>query len=124
MKKISIFAVALGVMTLASCSSIRHTATTIPVQTQIISPSSADLSVSEKKISYTFSPTKPYRRCGEKAVIESAVAEALKANENADVLVGCQYEIKKVRNFFGVTNIKYVTVTGYPAVYTNIKPAK
>ena len=64
------------------------------------------------------------RRCGQKAVIATAVAEALKANGNADVLVGFQYEIKKTRNFFGRNNIKYVTVEGYPATYVNVTPLK
>lgn len=115
---------AVGMLTLASCSSISHTSTTIPVQTEIKSKSNADLSVSQKKITYTFKPSKAVRRCGQKAVISTAVAEALKANGNADVLVAFEYEIKKTRNFFGKTNIKYVTVTGYPATYTNIKPVK
>ncbi len=104
-----------------SCSSIKHTATTIPVETSVVSNSTADLKVQSTKISYTYKPTKAVRRTGEKGVISTAVSEALKANGNADVLVGFQYEIKKTRNFFGRTNIKYVTVEGYPATYTNIK---
>lgn len=107
-----------------SCSSVRHTSTTVPVQTEVTSVSTADLKVSQQKISYTLKPSKAVRRCGTKAVISTAVAEALKANGNADVLVGMQYEIKKTKNFFGVNNIKYVTVTGYPATYVNVTPVK
>ena len=112
---------ALGV---CSCSSLKETATTIPVETSVVSASTADLAVSPTKISYTLRPSKAVRKTGEKAVIQTTVAEALKANGNADVLVGMQYEIKKTRNFFGVNNIKYVTVTGYPATYTNVTPVK
>ncbi|MDE5685469.1 MAG: hypothetical protein K2I26_02810 [Paramuribaculum sp.] len=124
MKKLLICAVAAASLSLASCSSIRHTSTTVPVETEIRSHSTADLKVSQKKISYTYKPSKAVRRCGQKAVIATAVAEALKANGNADVLVGFQYEIKKTRNFFGRNNIKYVTVEGYPATYVNITPLK
>jgi len=109
---------------LASCSSVRHTSTTVAVDTSVSSANTADLIVSPTKISYTVKPTKAMRRCGEKAVIQTAVAEALKANGNADVLIGFQYEIKKTKNFFGKTSIKYVTVEGYPATYTNIRAAK
>lgn len=109
---------------LGSCSSVRHTATEIPVNAQVVSTSTADLKVSQKKISFMFKPSKAVRRCGEKAVIQTAVAEALKANGDADVLVAFQYEIKKSRNFFGHKSIKYVLVEGYPATYTNIAPAK
>lgn len=110
--------VAIG---LSSCSSVRHTSTTVDVNTSVVSHAHADLQVSPKKISYTFKPSKAVRRTGERGVIETAVAQALKENKNADVLVGFEYEIKKTRNFFGITNIKYVIVEGYPAKYVNIR---
>lgn len=123
MKKIILsMAAVAAIVGMSSCSSIRHTSTTVPVETSVTSASSADLIVSEKKISYTFRPSAAYRRTGEKAVIKTAVAEALKANGEADVLVGFQYEIKKKTNLFGRTKIKYVTVEGYPASYKNITP--
>ena len=125
MKKYLILTVAgIATLGLASCSSIRHTASTQPVDTEVVSRNTADLDVASQKISYTFRPSKAVRRCGEKAVIKTAVAEALKANGNADVMVGFQYEIKKTKNFFGKTNIKYVTVEGYPATYKNFKTVK
>lgn len=123
MKKIIYSVAVISVLGLASCSSIRHTSTTIPVETSITSVSKADLNVWKNKISYTYRPSKAVRRCGEKNVINIAVSEALKANGNADVLVGAQYEVKKTRNIFGCTSIKYVTVTGYPAVYVNVRDA-
>lgn len=124
LKKLFLGAFVALTLCTTSCSSIKHTATAIPVETSVVSNASADLSVKPEKISFTFKPSKAVRRTGEKGVIETAVAEALKANGNADVLVGFQYEIKKSRNFFGKKSIKYVIVEGYPATYTNIKPVK
>lgn len=124
MKKLFLCAAIVLALCATSCSSIKHTATTIPVETIVTSNATADLAVKPAKISFTYKPTAAVRRTGEKGVINTAVAEALKANGNADVLVGFQYEIKKTRNFFGRNRIKYVTVEGYPATYTNIKPAK
>ncbi len=124
-KHVYVLIVALfATLGLASCSSVKHTSTTVDVDTSVSSKNTADLVVAPQKISYTLKPSKAVRRCGEKAVIKTAVAEALKANGNADVLVGFQYEIKKTKNFFGKTNIKYVTVEGYPATYTNIQPVR
>lgn len=124
MKKLAICAAFALALSLGSCSSVRHTATEIPVYTQVVSTSTADLDVNPKKISFLYKPSKAVRRCGEKAVIETAVSEALKANGGADVLVAFQYEIKKTRNFFGRNSIKYVVVEGYPSTYTNIVPVK
>ncbi len=107
-----------------SCSTITHTSTAIPVNTEVRSIANADLQVQQKKISFTYKPNKAIRRGGDKNCIKTAVAEALKANGNADVLVGMQYEIKKTRNFFGKSSVKYVTVEGYPAKYVNIQPIK
>lgn len=124
MKNLILLVAAVVSLCLASCGSVRHTSTTVPVDTEIASVSKADLKVSQQKISYTFKPSKAVRRCGEKNVIRTAVAEALKANGNADVMVAFQYEIKKTRNLFGRSKIKYVIVEGYPATYVNIVPGK
>lgn len=122
MKKVVFLVAAIMALGLSSCSSILHTSTTVPVETTVSSLSKADLQVSQKKIRFEYKPSKAVRRCGEKKVIETAVAEALKANGNADVLVAFQYEIKKKSNLFGRKTIKYVIVEGYPATYTNITP--
>lgn len=123
--KAKIFAGALliSALTVSSCSSVKLTSTTAPVVTEVSSVANADLIVSQTKISYTYYPTSQVKRGGKKNVMATAVAEALRANGNADVLVACQYEIKESRNFFGHKSIKYVKVTGYPATYRNIKPA-
>ena len=105
-----------------SCSTVTHTSQVVPVQTEVQSVSTAQLNVSPRKISYTYRPSKAVRRGGDKNVVRMAVAQALKENNNADVLVGMQYEMKKTRNIFGVSSVKYVIVEGYPATYTNINP--
>lgn len=109
-----------GSLLLMSCSTIKKSSTTVDVATPVLTETVADLNVQPKKITFTLNPSASLRRGGEKNVINAAVAEALKANGNADVLVGMQYEIKKRKGLFG-TKIKYVTVTGYPATYSNFK---
>lgn len=119
MKKL--FIVAVAAIALSSCSTITHTASVEPVNTEVYNRSNADLNVSTQKISYTFTPNATYRRAGEKAVKAAAVAKALEANGKADVLVAPQFEVKKTRGLFS-TKVKYVTVTGYPATYKNVHP--
>ena len=126
MKKPLLFLAASACLLLGStsCSTVTQTASTVPVETHVQSTATADLKVSPIKITYTYRPNAAVRRGGDKNVIRTAVAQALKGNANADVLVAMQYEMKKTRNFFGRSKIKYVTVTGYPATYKNIQPAK
>jgi PBP1b-binding outer membrane lipoprotein LpoB len=107
-KKILLFAL-LATIFLSSCSTVKKTATTIDVASSIQSASTADLEVSKKKITYTYMVPSKVARGGEKNMVNAAVAEALKENGNADVLVAPQYEIRK----------KIVVVTGYPATYKN-----
>lgn len=120
MKKILLsVAVIAAMMGASSCSSIHKTATTESINTEVIAFSEADLEVSPKKISFFYKPSSAEKRGGEKNAIKCAVAEALKANGNADVLVAPQYVIKKKRG-----KVKEVTVTGYPATYKNFhKPS-
>lgn len=122
MKKSAITALGIGAILLASCSTIRQTSTSIDIPTSITSESTADLKVSQDKITYKYVPPRTVRRGGKANVMRTAVAEALKANGNADVLVAMQYEMKTKKGFFGQVTIKYVTVTGYPAKYVNVKP--
>lgn len=116
MKKIVLAALVFAAMGLTSCSSLHKTATVEDINTEISATSYADLVVSPNKISFTYKPTASERRGGEKNAIRCAVAEALKANGNADVLVAPQYIIKKKKG-----NVKEVTVTGYPATYKNFR---
>lgn len=117
MKK-SIFCLAIAALALSSCSTITHTATTYAVDTEIMNRTTADLQISDQKITYTFNPTKQYRRAGDGAVKRAAVAKALEQAGNADVLVAPQFEVKKKRGLF-TNKIIYVTVTGHPATYKN-----
>lgn len=103
-------------MGFTSCTSVLKTATVETIDTSITSFSSADLEVSTKKITYFYKPTKAETREGSGNAISSAVAEALKANGNADVLVAPQYVIKKRKG-----KVKEVTVSGYPAFYKNFR---
>lgn len=119
MKKVLLFAVAAFIF--SSCSTITHTASTEAVNTEISNRSTADLEVSNTIITYTYTPDDAHRRAGEKAVLRAAVAKALEANGNADVLVAPQFEVKKTRGFF-TTKIKYVIVKGHPATYKNVHP--
>jgi hypothetical protein len=81
------------------------------------------LVVSPKKISQRYIPTKQERAGGLNFVVTNATAAALRANNNADVLVAPQYDAN-YKVIFGHKKIKSVTVYGYPATYTNIRPAK
>lgn len=119
MKKQLLFVAAAATLMLSSCSTITHTATTEAVNTEVFNRSNANLDVASQKITYTFTPDASHRRAGKKAVIRAAVAKALEANGNADVLVAPQYEVKETRGLFS-TKIKYVTVKGYPAKYKDV----
>lgn len=119
MKKQILFAAAAAVLMLSSCSTITHTASTEAVDTEVFNRSNADLNVSSQKITFTYKPDGAHLRGGKKAVLRAAVAKALEANGDADVLVAPQYEVKETRGLFS-TKIKYVTVKGYPATYKNV----
>lgn len=109
----------------SSCSTLRKSsATVMDVETSITSKNTAELVVSDEKISYTYTPTKADRKAGLKHVEMNAVAAALKENENADVLVHKNQEVVYRINMFGCKKIKSVTVTGYPANYKNFSLTK
>lgn len=120
MKKHFLIAMAaVAVLSLGSCSTVSHTASTEAVDTEIFNRSTADLDVAAQKITFTYTPDAAHRRAGKKAVIRAAVAKALEANGDADVLVAPEYEIKETSGLF-TRKIKYVTVKGYPAKYRNV----
>lgn len=122
MKKSILFgAAACAVLSFASCSTVSHTASTMAVDTQLNNVTTADLSVSDKVISYTYTPDAEHRRAGEKSVKAAAVSKALEANGGGDIMVAPQFEVKKYRGLFS-TKITYVTVKGHPAVYKNFHP--
>lgn len=115
MKKCYLIA-AVAALALCSCSSLTKTAHYEDVNTALASRSTADLKVSPTKITYTMKPSKAIQKGGLKNVKNAAVAEAL-AKNGGDVLVAPQFEYNT-----RMGKIKYITVTGYPATYTNVHP--
>lgn len=113
MKKVILSLAAIVAMGMVSCTTVTKTATTVGVDTSIASYNLADLEVSSKKISFTYTPTSAELKGSN--LKKCAVHEALKANGNADVLVAPEYVVK---------NNRTVTVTGYPATYKNFRAVK
>ena len=82
-----------------------------------ISPVAADLQISPNKIKYFMLVSESVRLGGLNNVISTAIWEALAANDNSDVLVDPQTQIKYDKN----GEIESITVTGYPAKYVNFR---
>lgn len=121
MKKV-ILGLAVVAMATSSCVTRESTSATMDVETSLRSRNAADLAVSDKVITYTFTPSKAVRRAGLNNVKRTAVAEALKQNGGGEVLVAPQYQIVRRRGLFA-TKIKSVTVSGHPASYKNFRQA-
>lgn len=118
MKNLSILTIALFVLT--SCSMARFTKTATYTEVGVAKPITAvmaDLEVSPVKISYLYIPSKTIKVGGEDNVINCAVQEALEANDNADVLVAIEKQIK----YSDKGEVESVVVTGYPAKYVNFR---
>ena len=118
MKKLVLFLAVAAMVT--SCSSAKLINSATHSKAKAIQPVTAlyaDLSVSPTKISYFLIPSKTVLQGGYDNVINTAVREALIANGNADVLVAMETQVK--HNADG--EIESVTVTGYPATYTNFR---
>lgn len=77
----------------------------------------ADLDVASAKITYFMMPTKTVLLGGYDNVIATAVREALENNGGGDVLVGLDTQVK----YNSKGEIESVTVSGYPAKYTNFR---
>ena len=106
------------VCALSSCQTIKSTATHKAVDIQPIGALIADLEVSPNRISYTMIPHRRVQRGGFENVKSTAIREALKNNGGGDILVGLEVQTKSVR-FLAWRSIKSITVSGYPAKYTN-----
>lgn len=105
-------------MTLASCSTVSHTASTQAVDTRISSMTVADLKVDTTKITKTVNWNwTPLRSVSMSETKTNATGELL-IEQKADVLVEPQYIVKRRGIFRGGS----VTVTGYPASYHNFRP--
>lgn len=109
---------AASVLALSSCSTITHTTQTASVDTQVYNVTVADMNVSAEKQSVTTEWSwSPLRTISLSSVKENAAA-ALLDKTGADVLVEPQYVVKRNGLFRGGS----VTVTGYPATYSNFRP--
>lgn len=120
MKKI--FLMAMVAMMAASCTTMKmSTAKTMDVESSLTSKTTADMIVSERKISYDYYPNKKERKAGMNQVLNNAVSAALKANGDADVLVHMQYNAIIKKKLWFSKKIRQVTVSGYPATYRYFK---
>lgn len=104
------FLVISSIALFASCSTtIINTA---PPTKDVLVSVTADLDISQERISHR------YIHRGDGGVVNAqnwAIIEALRINDNADVLIAPQYEIK-IKGFTIEVN-----VSGYPAKYKNIR---
>ncbi|MBQ7984676.1 MAG: hypothetical protein IJ250_03455 [Bacteroidales bacterium] len=118
MKKV-LLSIAIA-LCMASCTTVHKTAVDRNVAAPIVAATTADLDVSEVKITYTYVPSREVARGGYRNVKNMAITEALRVNGGGDVLVECQQEVVEYRGLFK-KKIDKITVTGYPAKYKNFK---
>lgn len=112
-----ILAAGIAALALSSCSTITHTSQTAAVDTQIYNMTVADLNVAAKKDSVTVDwKWNPLSTVSLKAQKETAT-HTLLGNNGADVLVEPQYIVNRRGIFRGGS----VTVTGYPATYSDFR---
>ena len=119
MKKLLLF-LAVAAMATSCASSAKLISSATHSKAKVIQPVTAlyaDLTVSPTKISYFLIPSRTVILGGYDNVINTAVREALIANGNADVLVALETQVK----YTPAGEIESVTVTGYPATYTNFR---
>lgn len=117
MKTRLLLAIGFAALTLSSCSTITHTSQTAAVHTQLYNLTVADMNVAAKKDSVTVDwKWNPLSTVSLGAQKESATHTLLDKNE-ADVLVEPEYIVKRRGLFRGGS----VTVTGYPATYSNFR---
>lgn len=114
MKKIYLFLAGVAMLTLGSCSSTIWTASTAEVENCVYTSSVADLNVGAKA-TYTYNTTSKDRKAGGKNCLRAAVANMLKANGNADVLVAPEFKYDN--------KMEKIEVSGYPATYKNFRSA-
>lgn len=118
MKKVFILiATAVAMVSCGSSARLMNSATYKKMDVQPMVSLIADLQVSPEKISYTMIPHKTVLYGGYDNVVNSAVREALQANGGYDVLVALETQVK----YSADGQIESVTVSGYPAKYTNFR---
>lgn len=120
MNNVKGFMALAAVVLLSSCVTTTKTARTASTSATIKNATVADLRVSDKRVTYTMSPSKAIQRAGLSNVKQAAIQEALTLNGNADVMVEPEFVIEKERLLFG-SRINSITVTGRPAYYENFR---
>lgn len=121
MKHVINFMALSAVMMLSSCITITKTARTAETSSSIQNVTVADLQVTEKRVTYTMTPSKEIQRGGLSNVKQAAIQDALTANGNADVMVEPEFVISMKNKFIFGKEVSSITVTGRPAYYKNFR---
>ena len=110
-------------MAATSCKITDASATYQHPSTYINTATVADLDVSNERILFTFAPSIQVRRGGDQNFIKAAIREALRRNGGGDVLIDLEYitvsQAPLLSYMFGLSPIREVTISGYPATYKN-----
>lgn len=113
----NLLAVCFAALLVSSCSTVTHTSQTAAVDTQLYNLTVADMNVAAKKDSVTLDwAWNPLSSVSLSAQKESAT-HALLEKSDADVLIEPEYIVHRRGLFRGGS----VTVTGYPASYSNFR---
>lgn len=105
-----------ALLTLSSCSTITHTQQAVPVNTEVYSLTVADLNVkpkAETTVEFKWNPLSTVSLAAQK----KTAAATLLNEADADILVEPKYEVTRRGLFRGGS----VTVSGYPAKYSNFR---
>jgi len=121
MKHVISFMALSAVMMLSSCITVTKTARTANTSSSIQNATVADLKVTDKRITYTMTPSKEIQRAGLSNVKQAALQEALTMNGNADVMVEPEFVISMKNKFIFGKEVTSITVTGRPAYYQNFR---
>ena len=118
MKKVILFASL--VMTLASCTTIKQTATTANVPSQLLTSTVADLEVSPQRVTIEYTSTPEVRRGGTSNVLHAAEQKLLAEKAPGyDLIVEPEYTTERTSYFIFGSKITKVIVSGRPAKYKN-----
>ena len=119
MKKIlSVLAVAAM---FCSCHVMQSNVKVVNVKAPVLSATVASLSVEEKPITYTYTPSKTESKAlSVSQLVENAQFLALQQHGSGDVLVNVSYKLD-VKKFLAFRRVNSITITGYPASYTNFR---
>ena len=107
-------------LALASCTTVKQTATTANVNSQLLTATVADLEVSNERVSTEYITTAPVRRGGMSNVLHAAEQKLLKEKAPGyDLLVEPEYTTERVSYLIFGSKVTKVIVSGRPARYKN-----